>query len=376
MFKSVTLVAFATAVAARKCHDLTIPISISARNAVFDLPALVSELDVTNFFLDFVRPGVNTTDKYLTGYKTVSGHYNIAATYCQPDHGPGETLQILTHGVGFDRSYWDYPYDYYNYSYVAEAVDEHGFSTFTWDRLGVGASSKGNPINEIQQFLEVAALTELSTLLRKGSVKGINAKFSKFVHAGHSFGSAITYNFVNANPTFSDAAILTGFSQNPNFLAGFALGGNFKPVKEVPCQAAKYPAGYITVPSGTGVNIQFFAPHDFDPKLLTYATENGQAAAPGEILTIGAGTGVVNAFKGHLLIVTGNEDVPFCGGNCSDTTTIQGTFPDLISFSKPFFPHASSFKASVIPGGGHGLNLGYSHKLAYNSIFDFLKSSL
>lgn len=69
MFKSVALVAFATAVAARKCHDLTIPISISARNAVFDLPALVSELDVTNFFLDFVRPGVNTTDKYLTGVR-------------------------------------------------------------------------------------------------------------------------------------------------------------------------------------------------------------------------------------------------------------------------------------------------------------------
>lgn len=69
MFKSVALVAFATAVAARKCHDLTIPISISARNAVFDLPALVSELDVTSFFLDFVRPGVNITDKYLTGVR-------------------------------------------------------------------------------------------------------------------------------------------------------------------------------------------------------------------------------------------------------------------------------------------------------------------
>lgn len=301
----------------------------------------------------------------------------------------------MTHGVGFDRSYWDYPYDHYNYSYVAEAVDEHGYSTFTWDRLGVGASSKGNPINEIQQFLEIAALTELSTLLRKGSVKGINAKFSKFVHAGHSFGSAITYNFINANPTFSDAAILTGFSQNPNFVTGFALGGNFKPVKEVPSQAAKYPAGYITVPSSTGVNIQFFAPHDFDPKLLTYAAANGQAAAPGEILTISAGAGVVNDFKGHLLIVTGSgcfhlsaclkslltpvtkdEDVPFCGGNCSDTTTIQGTFPDLISFSQPFFPNASSFKTSIIPGGGHGLNLGYSHKLTYSSIFNFLESSL
>lgn len=69
MFKSVALVAFATAVAARKCQDLTIPISISARNAVFDLPPLLSELDVNSFFLDLVRPGVNATGQYLKGVR-------------------------------------------------------------------------------------------------------------------------------------------------------------------------------------------------------------------------------------------------------------------------------------------------------------------
>ncbi|EHK15318.1 uncharacterized protein TRIVIDRAFT_38049 [Trichoderma virens Gv29-8] len=376
MLKSAALLALAAVVTARKCHDLTIPISISARNAVFDLPAPLSEIDVTSFFLGFVHAGINYTDALLTGYKTVSGHYNIAATYCQPDHGPGKALQVLTHGIAFDRSYWDYPFNNHNYSYVAEAVDEQGYSTFTWDRLGVGASSKGNPINEIQQYLEVAALTELSTLLRKGCVKGINAKFSKFVHVGHSFGSAITYNFVNANPDFSDAAVLTGFSQNANFLSGFALGGNFKPVKEIPSLAAKYPAGYVAVPSSVGVNIQFFAPGDFDPKMLASAFANGQPATPGEILTIGAGLSTVNAFRGHLLIATGERDVPFCGGNCSDTTTIQGAFPNLLAFSEILFPNASTFEAAVIPEAGHGLNFGYSHKAAYASIFDFLRSSL
>ncbi|KAL7911331.1 hypothetical protein GGI35DRAFT_447174 [Trichoderma velutinum] len=376
MFKSAALLAFATAVAARKCHDLTIPISISALNNVYNLPTPETEIDVTNFFLDSVRPGSNFGNKILTGQKTVSGHYTIAATYCQPDHGPGETLQILTHGVGFDRAYWDYPFNSHNYSYVAKAVDDHGYSTFSWDRLGVGASSKGEPINEIQQFLEVAALTELSTMLRKGSVKGINAKFSRYVYAGHSFGSIITYNFVNANPTLSDAAVLTGFSQNANFVQGFSLGGNFKPVKEVPYLAAKYPAGYVATPSSIGLNIQFFGPNDFDPKLLAYASQNGSPASIGEMLTVTAGVAMPNSFKGHVLIVTGDQDLPFCGGNCSDTTTIQGAYPNLLAASQPFFPNVSSFNATVIPGGGHGLNLGYSHKLAYNTIFDFLKSSL
>lgn len=69
MFKSAALLAVATVVAARKCYNLTIPISISARNAVFDLQAPVSNVDVTNFFLDWVRPGINLTDSLLTGVR-------------------------------------------------------------------------------------------------------------------------------------------------------------------------------------------------------------------------------------------------------------------------------------------------------------------
>ncbi|RFU75771.1 hypothetical protein TARUN_6530 [Trichoderma arundinaceum] len=376
MFKSATLLALATAVAARKCQNLNIPISISARNAVFNLEAPATEIDVTNFFLGLTDPGTNYTDSILTGYKTVSGNYHIAATYCQPDHGPGKAIQVLTHGVGFDRSYWDFPIDNFNYSYVARAVDEEGYSTFAWDRLGIAGSSKGNPINEIQQYLEIAALTELSYQLRDGSIKGIKTKFDKFVHVGHSFGSAITYNFVHANPDFSDAAVLTGFSQNPSFVAAFLLGGNFEPVKKIPALKSTYPVGYVAPQSSIGVNIQFFAPNDFNPKVLESSFATGQAAAPGEILTIGAGTGVVNDFKGHLLIITGERDLPFCGGNCTDTTTIKGAFPNLIAASEPFFPHAASFNTTIVPGSGHGLNLGYSHKAAYTSIFNFLCETL
>ena len=67
MLTSAALLALATAVAARKCHDLTIPISISSRSAVFSLAAPVTETEVTQFFIDVVRPGFNLTDSYLTG---------------------------------------------------------------------------------------------------------------------------------------------------------------------------------------------------------------------------------------------------------------------------------------------------------------------
>ncbi|KAK5989831.1 hypothetical protein PT974_08092 [Cladobotryum mycophilum] len=374
--KSIALLALATAVAARNCHNLTVPISISSRNAVFDLKAPTTEIEATDFFLRFSRQGSNYTQELLKDYATIHGNYEIAATYCEPDHGPGHALQILTHGIGFDRYYWDLPFNNYNYSYVAKAVDEHGYSTFTWDRLGVGHSSKGEPVNEIQVFLEIAALKELTTRLAEGKICGVINKYEKLVHIGHSFGSVITYNLVNQNPNITDLIVLTGFSQNPNYLDQFALGGNFAPSNLNPALSVNYPAGYLAPKSSIGFHINFFAPGDFDPELLTYGTQTGQPASPGELLTVGAGTGVDNVFEGPVMIITGEYDVPFCGGDCKATSSIQQKFPDLIAASAPFFKKASVFNATVVNGAGHGLNMGYTSASVYASKLDFIGSHL
>lgn len=140
-------------------------------------------------------------------------------------------------------------------------------------------------------------------LLRDGSVRGISAKFDKFIHVGHSLGSSLTYSFINANPDFSDAAILTGFSQGGKSVAPFLLGGNYGPVKDNAVFAAKYPSGYIAPKTATGVQIDFFAPDDFDPKMLANTFAIGQPSAVGEFLTLSATQ--ANDFKGHLYIITG-----------------------------------------------------------------------
>ena len=145
----------------------------------------------TNFILNLTQQGTNYTASVLDGYQTVSGNYSIAATYCHPDSGPTNVVQLLTHGIGFDRSYWDLSFHNYNYSYVKTAVDEYGYSTFSWDRLGVGMSSHGEPVNEIQALLEVDALRALTTDLRSGLIPGVSQKFCKVVHVGHSFGSEV-----------------------------------------------------------------------------------------------------------------------------------------------------------------------------------------
>jgi pimeloyl-ACP methyl ester carboxylesterase len=238
---------------------------------------------------------------------TVSGDYSIRATFCHPSAGPTRALQILTHGIGFDRSYWDFPYSDYHYSYVQRALD-HGFSTFTWDRPGIGESSRGNPINEMQASLEVTALTELTRRLRDGAIPEVPCVFEKFIHVGHSFGSILTNALASKHPELSHALVLTAYSQVPNFMSYFSLGGNFAPVSSIPTMAAaNYPVGYVAPKTSIGVHINYFAPGDFDPGMLQEVFESGSPAAPGELLTLGDSGESPSQFLGAVLAITGGE---------------------------------------------------------------------
>ena len=75
------------------------------------------------------------------------------------------------------------------------AATAAGYCTLSYDRIGIGNSSHGDPLNEIQINLEVQGLRALTQLLINGSYPGVNHTFnaSDIVHVGHSFGSAQTY---------------------------------------------------------------------------------------------------------------------------------------------------------------------------------------
>lgn len=244
---------------------------------------------------------------YMLQWNTVSGDYELMTTYCEPDSGPGSVLQVMTHGIGFDRTYWDFPAQDYKYSYVARAVDDYGYSTLTWDRLGVGMSSHGETINEIQLFLEIAALKELTTMLAEGTVCNKAPAYNKIVHLGHSFGSAMTYGLVKSYPEISAGIILTGFSQVAEYMGHFALGGNFMPVKELPLLKGKYHKGYVAAGSKMAMQQNFFGPGDFDPEILDYLHKHAQPNTPGEIITVGAGGGDMNNFPGPSMVITGGK---------------------------------------------------------------------
>jgi hypothetical protein len=114
----------------------------------------------------------------------------------------------------------------------------------------------------------------------------------------------------------------------------------------------------------------FFAPGTFDPKILPASVAAGQPLGMGEALTIGGAANSLNPFTGPVLIITGQRDIPFCGGNCGDPG--DPSVPNILNASVPIFPNASSVDTHIVSRSGHGLNFDYNHDTTYEHILQWL----
>lgn len=361
---------FAGSVLAKQCLNITVPVSISARNGVFNIPTLEGNADATTFAQNLTSIRGNFTQEALLGYETVAGEFDISVKFCKPDaeNGTNPTVQVLTHGLGFDKTYWDLPFNDYNYSYIDVAVDHYGFCTLSIDRLGEGNSSKADPLSVLQAPAEMSALYELTMMLRNGTLPNVPRAFSKIVHVGHSFGSALSYLLAVMHPTASDGLVLTGFSQNGSFLPTTVASWDSKlarlnqPLRfgnisysavseallplsnltgQISSSLAKYnitlgevlqysqttdlgdliaglqptqlpkmadlPSGYLTWTDAGSNQFAFLLPKFFDPSILQFAESSKFPYTLGELLTIGSAPLMAPLFKGPVQILTGRK---------------------------------------------------------------------
>ncbi|KAA6410673.1 MAG: alpha beta-hydrolase [Lasallia pustulata] len=426
----------AAPVLAKQCINITVPVDISARNGVFNLPTLETNTDATTFALNFTNIRGNFTEESLLGYTTVTGTYEISAKFCKPDNVTGKTptVQFLTHGLGFDKTYWDVVYNNYNYSYTDVAVDQYGFCILAIDRLGVGNSSIADPLTVLQLPAELSAIYEITKMLRTGTLLNVPHVFDKVVHVGHSFGSVLSYTLSAMYPNITDGLILTGFSANSSFLSQFIASSDLKlgrlnqPLRfgnisyaAVTHSLAKLgnllyntsavtrelaalnvsivealsvfrstdladfaagleasdlphmqdlPTGYVTW-TDAGSNIfNFLYPPYFDRDLGLFTERTKFPFTLGELLTSGGAPKAAPDFTGPVLVLTGNQDNIFCGGDCMATG--DPALPSIPADVGIAFPAASAFEAYIQPNTGHGINVHYNATAAYRIIQEFL----
>ena len=268
-------------------------------------------------------------------------------------------------------SYWDYPFDSHNYSYVNVAVDQYNFFTIAIDRPGIGSSSIEDPLKVLQMPVELSVIYELTKMLRNSSLQDVPYSFCKIIHVGHSFGSSLLYNLASQYPTASDGLILTGFSLSETYVGTAIASFNSQiaslnqPLRfgtqeyaaiakalavlaaanetlafikqrypdlgvtladvELAFQHFNFedfaagfeglilpttrelPTGYVTWADIEANQFAFFYPGAFDPAILKFAEKTKQPFTVGELLTVGTSSITAPHFKGPVLVLAGSK---------------------------------------------------------------------
>ncbi|KAL4886801.1 Alpha/Beta hydrolase protein [Aspergillus karnatakaensis] len=365
----------------RQCTTFDLQIPVTAENVLFDIPHVDNSIDAVDFVWDLQRwTAPNITDRII-GPVTVEDTFTINAQLCVPKHAPGNILHIATHGFGFEKTYWDSPLNPPKYSYVDAALAS-GYSVLTYDRLGVGKSSKPNAYTIVQAGVQVEILKEITLRAREGTLftspSTADAKtqkhnlplpsFTKIVLVGHSLGSGITIGALSkyGDANIIDAAVSTGL------IVGGKFGGTGQDAfgLEFAAQNDQHKfhdrgSGYLVQGSKSAVNQIFFKKGYFEEELLEFGFQGRETGTVGEFLSLG----VVLAnpapeFKGPILFALGEYDFATCAGNCTDSWD-QEVLDNV-------FSGASNVSVHVQPGSGHALTFHEDARGHYQAIFDYL----
>jgi len=350
------------------CIEGSIPVTASANNTKLHYASPANQTVVSETVVEMVQINSTLAMQTLGGPHPINGTWDIHGKLCYPvEARPNpEVLQFLIHGVGFDRSYWDVAA---NYSYV-DAAALAGYTTFSYDRLGIGMSDTPDPINVVQSQLEVAIAHELIQLLRAGKIA--NCAFQKVVSVGHSFGSIQTVGLTSQHPKDLDAAVLTGFSTSSAGQPVFFASLNLAIANEnSPLRFSGLPNGYLVAANAIGNQQAFLRAQNFPPSNLRIAELTKATFTIGEFFTAGMPVAPSPEFTGPVDVVDGTNDLPFCQGNC-----LYPVNQAEAVLTGPLYPNASNGSEYYIAeGAGHGLNLHYSAPAAYEHITQFLKKN-
>ncbi|KAK7432913.1 hypothetical protein QQZ08_000384 [Neonectria magnoliae] len=287
---------------AKQCIQLDVPVEVSATNFQYETSRIDSNIDATGWLWDMYTWSHPTGEAIITGTIEVHEEFTIGAQLCVP-HGSNKSsiLQIASHGLAFDKRYWDVSSNPEQHNYVDAALGK-GYSILTYDRIGTGGSTKPDAYTIMQSPTEVEVLKELTKLARSGKLiessriksdKNIRSyKPSKIVH-------------------LSDGAILTGFilgshlgdTKTPEF------GYEFAPANDAR-RFGDRPSGYMVQATESNVQRIFLQKGTFDPEVLRYTESIKNTVTVGEILS--GGLQLAHPAKTYKGPVQCDEVMPHC----------------------------------------------------------------
>ncbi|KAL4782793.1 Alpha/Beta hydrolase protein [Aspergillus varians] len=364
----------------RPCTNLNLAVAVSANNSIYGVPRVDNNIDAVDLIWDLERWTAPALADRITGVHPVDETFTISAQLCVPRDSDGKTLQIATHGFGFEKTYWDSELDPEKYSYVDAAL-KAGYSILTYDRLGVGKSDKPDAYNIVQGPVELEILKEITLLARSGGLvqfvlngNGTGMveipEFEKIVLVGHSFGSLLTLSALAEYPDIVEGAVSTGTIYHGRFgeVRQQAFGLEHAESNDGRRFRGRG-SGYLVQATESNVQQIFFKKGFFDPEMLKYGSSIKETGTVGEFVSLGS---VLErpapAYTGPLLFALGEYDFGVCSGNCT------GSY-DLEALKSETFPAAHNVTVLIQPGSGHALTMHLNATGHYEAIFAYLREN-
>jgi pimeloyl-ACP methyl ester carboxylesterase len=347
-----------------KCRSVELSVSAAADNIRFTNPPDQNNATAIREWL--FSSVADPTGSWMNGTEHVSGVYTVVATYCEPRgehyHRKHRTLQVLVHGMTYNKEMWaGFGFsDAYNWHAYATRA---GYHTIALNRLGRGPLTHyPDPVRENQSALQDKLTQELLRQLRQGGFAGLRLpKFDKIVYVGHSFGSALGNHVARDNPGAADAYVLTGYSSTValpiNLQLDFASAAIVNP--------ARFPGLPLGYWAGQNVPVRtsYCYAGNFDPALPQVDFDNHDTFAVGEGVSPGFEMRVT-AFVGPVLVVTGDLDVLFCPEGAA-------ACPETLERTRDLFPLAN-FSTMMPKDVGHSLTLHLSAPEVINGVHEWL----
>ncbi|KAK5164586.1 uncharacterized protein LTR77_009792 [Saxophila tyrrhenica] len=300
----------------KTCADYDISITVTSENLILGgLPEFEDNYDVADFLSNLGSRTAAVDFQPVSGIENQTTSYTISATVCSPVDPKAkhrQTVLMATHGLNFDRKYWDPAIQPDKYSFVDFAI-ERGYSIFFYDRLGVGKSSKvSGYVSQLPN--QVAIATKLAQLIKAGKNSPAIGKPKSLVLVGHSYGSLISAATVTAQPDICEGLVLTGFSYNGTNIPVFLQAAEPRIASTQSKKWSSLDSGYLT-PVDIFANVNtFFKKPDYDLDVVKYADNHKAPFAVAEFLSAEALDVVPTQFQGKAMVIAGQYDYIFCTG--------------------------------------------------------------
>lgn len=238
------------------CTTRNVKVTVTSTNTKLRLPEPDSQMSATETVQELIQANATIIARLSEGKQTFTDTYSIGSKLCYPVNDSAHksrTVQVLTHGMGLDKSYWDIAP---GYSYV-DAAAAAGYATLSYDRLGVGLSDHPDPIQVVQSHVDLEVLHALVQLLRSGELTA--QTFKTVISVGHSYGSIIKIGVAAKYPKDFDAIITTGFAPEIQEL-GYTMVANNPTIAKLdqPTQFGHLSSGYLVHNSAQSIRLPFY----------------------------------------------------------------------------------------------------------------------